>query len=54
MWMDKDIEERLGFGNSFAPCKWMRSACPLETLCGLYFLYKEENIMENCIIVIEF
>lgn len=35
-------------------CKWMCSACPPDALCGLYFVYKEEKMMEDCIIAIEF
>lgn len=32
----------------------MCSACPPETLWGLYFVYKEEKMMEDCKLAIEF
>lgn len=35
-------------------CKWMCSACPPDALCGLYFVYKEEKMMEDCKLAIEF
>lgn len=32
----------------------MCSACPPDALCGLYFVYKEEKMMEDWKLAVEF